>query len=195
MTKSLRLNKSLRDSILKSIMNKYEEANPLPESELPTSVDLKVDLAEKIHKKVYGKYSINIPIDMVNTSNHIKVQYPNQSVVQLYFKYDENKGYDYKISTKQSKVEYVLSEDDPLWLDFIAIKNKIDEFNNIIKGLVKDKKSYEEGVSQVLEGVNTTGQLLEQWPEVEDYLPQNISNPSKINLPSVSVSKLNEKLK
>lgn len=103
--------------------------------------------------------------------------------------------YTYKVSTSEAKVEYVFTEDDPLWVEYQTAKELTKAFNKEVEEHQATRKLYSEEVDQVLQGVNTTGQLLGQWPEIEEFLPSNIANPSKINLPSVSVKKLNEQLK
>jgi hypothetical protein len=43
-----------------------------------------------------------------------------------------------------------------------------------------------------LDTVNTTGQLLNVWPEAEQFIPSDVLDFSKINLPSVSFNDLNK---
>jgi len=200
MQKSLRLNKDLRASILNSIMNKYDESNPEPTSELPTLEELRGLLAENISDKVYGKYQLdNVPKELLNTDTGIKVQTPDGNVEYWNFpliptgKYSNN--YTYKVSTSESKVEYVFTEDDPLWMEYQEARELTKTFNKEVREHQATRKLYSEEVAQVLGGHNTTGKLLDEWPEVLPYLPKNIANPSSISLPSVSVKKLNEQLK
>ena len=50
-------------------------------------------------------------------------------------------------------------------------------------------------VRDYLEQFNTTGQIREGWPEMEQYLPAHIADPAKvINLPTLTRSRLNERL-
>lgn len=46
-------------------------------------------------------------------------------------------------------------------------------------------------VIQIIEGVNTTGQLLAAWPAVEKFIPAGVNNPNRINLPAVNFARLN----
>lgn len=49
--------------------------------------------------------------------------------------------------------------------------------------------------TDALEQFNTTKQLREHWPEIVDFLPAHVADPTRaIQLPTVSVSKLNERL-
>ena len=45
-----------------------------------------------------------------------------------------------------------------------------------------------------LEQFNTSKQLIEGWPEVEGYMPPHMADMSVINLPAVSINRLNERL-
>jgi hypothetical protein len=92
-------------------------------------------------------------------------------------------------------VEYVFIGDDPLWVEYQSARELTKAFNKTVEAHKETRQLYTEEVDQVLQGVNTTGQLLEQWPEILPYLPSNLNNPSNINLPSISVKKLNEQLK
>jgi len=200
MKKSLRLNKDLRTNILNSIMQKFDESNPKPTSELPTLKELKGILADKVHTKVYGKYNLDsVPQDLLNTSSYISIQTPNDSIEHIDFSYTptgvSSFSHTYKVSTSKSKVEYVFTEDDTLWTEHQEARELTKVFNKEVDAYLETRSIYKGEVDQVLQGVNTTGQLLEQWPEIEEFIPESIANPSKINLPNVSVSKLNEQLK
>lgn len=50
-------------------------------------------------------------------------------------------------------------------------------------------------VRQVVDAVNTTKQLLEVWPEAEQFIPEDIRDPSTITLPSVNIADLNNQVK
>ena len=56
-------------------------------------------------------------------------------------------------------------------------------------------RNFKSQVRQTLDSVNTTKQLVEVWPEVEEHLPESVKDPSKIQLPSVNIQSLNEQLK
>jgi hypothetical protein len=181
-------------------MGKYDEVNAVPTSELPTLGQLDGILADKVHNKVYGKYDLEgIPKDLLNTCNYIKIQRPDGGIKHLEFAktttIDGNSTYTCKVSTKESKVEYVFIGDDPLWVEYQSARELTKAFNKTVEAHKETRQLYTEEVDQVLQGVNTTGQLLEQWPEILPYLPSNLNNPSNINLPSISVKKLNEQLK
>jgi hypothetical protein len=124
----------------------------------------------------------------------LKFSYQTIASLICFFGRDVEGSSIYKISTTQSKVEYVFTEDDPLWVEYSAeleaakLANKAYDEHH--KALVKFKSE----VATVLESVNTTLQLVEVWPEALPFVPQNISNPSSINLPSVNFAELNKVL-
>lgn len=58
----------------------------------------------------------------------------------------------------------------------------------------KERNQLRKEVMDTLEQFNTSKQLIEGWPEVEGYLPPHMADMSVINLPSVSINRLNERL-
>lgn len=72
---------------------------------------------------------------------------------------------------------------------------KVRKQKAALKEWNSDRSMYRASVEEVVGGVNTTGQLLEVWPEVDRFLPKAIINPSNIMLPAVNVKALNEQLK
>lgn len=189
--KSLRLNKEMRENILNNFVAKYLEANPKPESTLSKN-KIQSDIANKIHQKVYANVvALNIPDEFVNTSSYVAVQLPNESV--SHWVYRDNEGNSvYKVSTKLSKVEYVFTESDPLWLEYKELDAQLKEQSKVFEQHSKDLGKFKAEVKQVLDSVNTTGQLVEVWPEAAPFVPQEISNPSSINLPAVNFAELNK---
>lgn len=58
----------------------------------------------------------------------------------------------------------------------------------------KERNQLRKEVMDTLEQFNTSKQLIEGWPEVEGYMPPHMSDMSVINLPAVSINRLNERL-
>lgn len=192
--KSLRLSQGMRDNIVDNVMKKWDESNVAPEVSV-SRASLKNTLADEIHSKVYGKYEdAGLPMDMLNTNWYIKVQFPSEEIIDLDFTPDEGDSYKYRISSNQSKVEYVLSDKDPLYKKYKKGLEKYKSEKKVYDEHRTSRQGYRKQVREVLDGVNTTKQLLEQWPEVEPFLPVNLSNPSNIQLPSVNISELNKQL-
>lgn len=188
--KSLRLNKEMRDNILSNFVAKYLVANPKPT--ITRSIDmLKSDIATKISNNLYGKYVELVPKDLLNTCNYLCVQLPNDSVAQFYFRVEGGDCISLP-STKENKVEYVFTESDPMWIEYQVAAAKLKEENAVVEAHEKALSKFKGEVKQVLESVNTTLQLVEVWPEAAPFVPQEISNPSSINLPSVNFAELNK---
>jgi len=188
--KSLRLTKQLRENILESFVAKYKEANTPPQ-EPKSERQLGQEFADKVHQKVYGKYLSLVPEYMFNLANAIRVQLPNDGVQWLYFGENE-KGSCKRPCTNESKIEYVFTDSDPIFLEYSNALNtckvEVQQYQEYNKVLAKFKSD----VSQVLESVNTTKQLVEVWPESEPFLPKEVSNPSSINLPAVNFAEINK---
>lgn len=58
----------------------------------------------------------------------------------------------------------------------------------------KERNQLRKEVMDTLEQFNTSKQLIEGWPEVEGYMPPHMTDMSVINLPAVSINRLNERL-
>lgn len=58
----------------------------------------------------------------------------------------------------------------------------------------KERNQLRKEIMDTLEQFNTSKQLIEGWPEVEGYMPPLMTDMSVINLPAVSINRLNERL-
>ncbi len=58
----------------------------------------------------------------------------------------------------------------------------------------RDVNFYKDETMRILHSVNTVKQLLQVWPEVEEFLPDGTKNVDNAQLPMVQVTKLNEQL-
>ena len=188
--KSLRLNKEMRENILSNFVAKYLVANPTPELSLDED-NLKSEVAKSVQQKLYGKYAGLVPLEMLHTNRYISLKLPNDSLVQWYF-LGEDGNYQYLPKTKESKVEYCLEKDDPIWIAYEVKRAIYKEQATAAEDHRKALNKFKNEVKQVLDSVNTTLQLVEVWPEALPFVPQEISNPSSINLPSVNFAELNK---
>lgn len=188
--KSLRLNKELRTTILESFTDKYVSSNPKPE--VGSATLAKFAAAIQVQKKLYGKYEGLLPEEFVNKSFNVKVQLPNGAVQHWNFGNDEEGNTIYLLSTKESKVEYVFTDSDPIYAEYKKVVDDVKAQEAVYKEWRKGYDKFKSEVTQVLESVNTTGQLVEVWPESLPFIPQEISDPSKINLPSVNFAEINK---
>jgi len=198
--KSLRLNQQLRDAIVNNFADKRSKAQPRPD-ETVTRESLKKDLANSVYDSVYGEVDLSkVPEDMLNVEHYIKVQFPSSdpkeegTIESLSLGRDEEGKAIYKPATRNSKVEYVLTKSDPLYKEYKRKQKLFKQEQEAIKEYDNDHKRYIQQVRQVVTAVNTTKQLLEVWPEAEQFIPDDIRDPSTITLPSVNIADLNSQI-
>lgn len=192
--KSLRLTQQIRDSIVKSFGDKRR--SQLPEPEIKTTrAKLKESFGKELHSQVYGHIDLsNVPEDLINVSNGIKVQWPDEDISVLYFGDDEDGETIYLPCTVDSKVEIVLTKDNPAYIKYKQGLDKYKKDKEIVDSYLSDERHYLGQVRQVVNAVNTTKQLLEAWPEAEQFIPDDIKDPSSITLPSVNIAELNKQI-
>lgn len=183
--KSIRLNKESRKHILNSVMEKYKEVNALPE---PEDFDGQLsELALKVYKRKYGKivgYFEEIPSNMLNLRSYASLHLQNGSMIHPDFPND------LRLPTENIALPVTPAEDK---IVATIIKNRSNHQKQYEAYMVELSK-YREQVETVINSCNTTGQLVELWPEVTEFIPETMRNPSKINLPSVCISNLNQAL-
>ncbi|ARM71086.1 hypothetical protein pVco7_gp098 [Vibrio phage pVco-7] len=205
--KSIRLNTEIREAIIKNISDAYDKNNPKPELTIDTG-----DILEKAVRQHYMKQSLEMrklieanPIlkDQVSTTGYIQYISPTGSWGSVYL-YDKNNSEAEKVRAL-SKYSGTRDFSNP---DYLAkhpsLKKAAEEFTSLQKAARKEREalsdwnkartSYLDEIQQVLKGVNTTKQLMEQWEEVKEFIPQAYFNPSKIALPAINTKALNEKL-
>lgn len=190
--KSLRLNKELRCKIVENFSKKREASNPRPKLTM-TRRKAKSNLAAKLYDILYKEYERIIPDNMACKSYYIRVQLPNESIVTLPHSEDGSDEI-YKLSCRGSKVEYVFTDDDPLYKEYKSDVKEYKKQENELSQWESDHKHYVEQVRQIVGAVNTTNQLTEVWPECEQFIPEDIRDPSTIQLPSVSIADLNSQI-
>lgn len=181
--KSIRLNKSMREDIVLSVMSKWGEKNPQPDVAACEN-----NFALWLWGEKFGKHEDDlksIPEEFLNTSKQLK----------------------FCVDGQVDKVE--LSEAMPVtWGEYSykepvlkTIRSTNKEYQKYIK-VVEDnndwKKKYNElhlETETIIDSVNSTGQLVKLWPQCMPFLPAYIANPGKaINLPAIQISRLNERI-
>ena len=81
-----------------------------------------------------------------------------------------------------------LEEHNIMFADYI-------ELDSIAFKYFKELSTFEKEVTQVLDSVTTSRQLLGVWPSIEGYIPEHLYNPDKrFNLPAIRVEDLDAKL-
>ena len=216
--KSIRLNKELRENIVNNIMESFDIENTAPPEAKDTQKLLNIavyDYYLETYKQQFielQKWSKKYPkvVAMTSALQYIDTQ---KNVCRLNF----------TTMTSVSYLDGVyISDTDPLYVNhpnvlqgmFIDLGNMEKIPENISKTLdeiqkekkndkairkalsiyTKERKEYKETVTNVIAGVNTTGQLIEVWGEIDKFIPKGVANPSEINLPAVNTKSLNSKI-
>lgn len=207
--KSIRLNKSLRAEIVNNIMSSYDAANPEPVRPEPKGGSIE-DAVKSFflnkHKKVIEEISNLSPntlsmIDLLHKENHLSYKSETGNWGCFYFSEDELEKFKIPYTFRHNAV-INLSDPDQLTAPLrkaLEAKKKFEkttlkEYKQKYKDYDLERRNYIQQIQTVLDGVNTSNQLLEVWPEVEEYLPVGVVEPSKIQLPSVNIQTLNSAL-
>lgn len=201
--KSIRLNQGIRAEIASNIEQAWIIKNPKPEMVEPmtTLLDaIKARFLAESAELVAKVASVGVTENQLRTVCRLGTQIDGQT------KYtdlqDEHGAYTHVADPSPTRGIYVLldnetTKDDPLYAEYVTYREALKEARANRKELStweKEKGEYMADVRNVLTGVNTTGQLLSVWEECEKFIPAGLLNPSKINLPSVNISRLNKQI-
>lgn len=200
--KSIRLNKEIREAIINNIAVAYDKANVKPV--------VTANPNEILEKAVIAHYMRQSqPIRKVIEANpeleaHIrydnKLSYRTPTNSWEYIKSTEDKPLKVLVNFAYTRIfndENYLSKNPSLAKaaeEWKAAQKVAREERAKVSAWARERTIYLDEIRQVLVGVSTTKQLLEQWEEVKEYIPAAYFNPSKINLPAINVQSLNAKL-
>lgn len=199
--KSITLNSEIRQAILDNIATAYDKANPKPELTIDTK-----GILEKAVRTHYLKQSLalrklveeNSELQgAVHTYHKLDYKSPTGSWGAVHPEEGETFYHKYAYTTRDfSNPEYLAKNP--------SLKKAAEEFTSLQKAARLERQAlsnwenertkYLDEIMQVLKGVRTTKQLIEQWEEVKEYIPQAYFNPSKIALPAINTAALNSKL-
>lgn len=198
--KSIRLNSEIRQAILDNISKAYDIANNKPEKTINSLKILEEAVLEhytkqskqlrelvETHKELETAVEFSTSITFVTPTGsweHIDIE-PDKKFFNKYAKTRDFRNTEYVNSNPILKK--ALNK-------YTELRDKEREEDKLIHNWNKEKEKYLDDIFQVLKGVNTTKQLIEQWPEVQEYIPLCYFNPSKINLPSIDIKSLNQKI-
>jgi hypothetical protein len=73
----------------------------------------------------------------------------------------------------------------PSYLEWKAQRDVYVKENEVLKKHNQKRNDYACDIRAVLDSVNTTKQLVEAWPEVEQYIPNSFRDPSTVQLPAI----------
>lgn len=180
--KSIRLSKELRNEIISSIADAYDANNPFPES-LENSFALWC--YEKIHggieKKIanldprYFTKCTSITVAFMGEQHSFTLPEAKIMFPSIYGRFSTNLQHHFDSKPRE-------------YLDYLAREQERDEYRQTRNKFLREVRS-------LVESVNSTKQLLEIWPEAEDYIPAHLADPSKgVKLPALQTSRLNERL-
>jgi len=198
-SKSVRLSIFLRDAILTSVMEEFT-ANCLKPLGFTTVEQLRgaikdegFAIARELWRRCYGGLEISrVPRWALNNSNQFTVAMEGDTsktfASYVHLTADKRVSAD-RLPCKQA-IDLLVSEEE--WVALFDRKNMLEE----LKQKHQDEHTaLRQEVKPVLDSFNTTKQLLETWPSMEKFLPANIADPDKgINLPAISLSRLEEKI-
>lgn len=216
--KSIRLNKEIRVRILNNIMDSFDKENPTP----PEVRNTQKLLNTAVYTHYLEKHKATLD-ELEKVSKKYKGAVARTAAMCYIDELENVCSVNFSTMNSDNKLNGVyIYPDNPLYVThpdflegmFINLKDmrEIPEvISEALKDIKKEKKNdkaikkalnthnverleYRETVKDVIDGVNTTGQLLEVWEEVEQFLPQGISNPSGINLPTINIKSLNSKI-
>ena len=186
--KSIRLNKQIRKDIISSINMAFNE-NALKKYSLPKNVSeyRQNELISAIMGVYNDKYKdtvlSNIPKEFLRFGKGwLEVHAEDGRVYQI--KTPNN------VATPDSRVLKVVSNPEftKIFAEYELVAGKINEMNKDLISSIKE-------TTVILDSVNTTQQLIDLWPKIEQYLPAYIQSPEKvINLPALRTDRLSEKL-
>tara|TARA_R110000822_G_scaffold35050_2_gene98994 strand:+ start:771 stop:1328 length:558 start_codon:yes stop_codon:yes gene_type:complete len=181
--KSIRLNKLIRDDISNAMVASWEKTSPKP-------CDLRKEqqkVGDAIYKEAHKKITFgNAHLNFFNVSAAIK--YTVDGVVQQSIMSCARPMRATAPNRSSDNIAIVYDKTPKVVLDL----QKLEKANS---DWITLKSIFKEEIQQIISSVNTTQQLVDIWPEAEQYLPAYACDPSKgIKLPALKTSRLNEAL-
>ena len=181
--KSVRLSKESRANIRQAMCTQWTKVH-FPTQ---TAIEIANTIADSIWFNLYGDLAEHInklPAAMLQLRANIKVVVAGTT-----------KSFDF------SKPHPVLGNgpyDQKIAVSFDVPTPDMERLEELEQRLTKaraDLKLFSEEVTTILDAVTTTAQLIDLWPEAEQYLPPSVASPSLgINLPALMTSRLNTAL-
>lgn len=190
--KSVRLTKDMRQRILTSYLACYDASNPEPERH--NEKIFEGIFAETLRKRLFDKAGVDettIPTEFLQQASYIRVQTPDGTLTWFHFYNSEGTNYDYKPCPKLDGAINI-DANDPAYVAYKTAKRQLKDLNAPYDAWYTTRNEVEAQVRMALDSVNTTGQLLSVWPEAEQFIPSDVLDFSKINLPAVSFNDLNK---
>lgn len=189
--KSVRLNKEIRTAIVTNILKTWDKSHPAPVGVAAPSRD---GLVNALYNEWYEANKIDTLIacgmkdDYLNKDSYVYVEVKDaetgRNIQEWGHCFHDERG------TKESRVfkrNGGMSCDNthPAFIEWQAKQSLQTESQGKIDKRNKARKDYGADIRAVLDSVNTTKQLVEAWPEIEQYIPNTFRDPSSFQLPSI----------
>ncbi len=204
--KSILLNKQSRQDIVDNIMQSYKKQNPAPEVVDTRLHDMQTVLLKyyrQKHADIINMYK-NKPVIRKFITTSPSVEYNDSNGIACSLPFNLEQGDDVRLPVAKRCMFVNLNNPDdvakfPKYVIDVINNNKSKEKSvrkqrAALSAWKVEYERYEQDISNVINGSRSTGQLLNVWPEVEQFLPVGASDPSTINLPSVNINSLNARL-
>lgn len=208
--KSIRFNKNIRADIVQNIEKAYIEENPEP-LVMPSITSVLQKALWQFYleevKPIKEAFKANPVLQRYETTtSYMYARMPSGATITIYEEGDTcikerflslntSSSYCWDWEVTESKGTPVVPALIQEVLDTEKANKKIRrEQNKKLEAWQTEADRYIRDITQIIDGCNTSGQLLQIWPEVEKFLPRGATNPSRIQLPSVNIAELNRKL-
>lgn len=191
--KSVKLTNHLKETILENIRNAfllehykrlgYKDRNQV--QSLLTDAEKKICL--ELWERAYGLETVErlkgIPKALLSESTSFRVNI----LTGGYHYYEMPEGR----PTKRSGADLVMDKHE---YEDMLTKYGIDKLKNDQESAGKKANEFMATVKGIFESANTTKQLIDLWPEVKEFIPHVLQDPSNIRLPMVCTTHLNSSL-
>lgn len=189
--KSIRLNKSIRDSIVSNILKSWDAANPSPKVVTKPNKNALVDALYQDWRKennIDTLLSCGMKLDYVNQTNSVYLSVvdedTNNTIIYDYVYFRDSKG-DKQLRIFKKSGSLQCDNTHPIYLEWKAQLDQYTKETEVFKKHQAKRADYATDIRAVLDSVNTTKQLVEAWPEVEQYIPTTFRDPSSVQLPAI----------
>ncbi len=190
--KSTRLNKDMRSAIHSAFMQCWVSSNPEPTTH--SLVTIEDAFARGIIDReaaIKGVDFSKIPEEYLRYGNYIQVSINDGDSYSYKHFYDKD-GSRCIYFVPRKDGAYLVDSNDPLYLRYKTDIETLKELNQDHRVWLDKKEKVSDDVRMALDSVNSTGQLITLWPEVEQFIPDTIADFSRIQLPAISFAELNK---
>lgn len=198
--KSIRLNKRIREEIISNVEQAYTLKNTAP------AYKNREELTEDLNQAVYDQLIVertalmNILGTHGYSSNIVRAQeYTQLAANGEHLHSFRAKEYGDLCPLRQAGAVDVTDPKNPKLNELYAAYKKELKDAKVKKDIYTawelKRDNYMADVRNVIEGCNTTAQLLATWEELEKFIPAGLLDPSTgITLPSVNIANLKKQI-